>query len=123
MGNEQGGDGARMDLRASHRGCIADVATHAMDASACTTGSEAYRQHENARSITARASRGNFSRTQHGLQVRPPLRCIAPIARALVVNGMPTCLAQAARKSRSRRRKTQNQGMLVDPVVNGMLWT
>ena len=122
MGNEQGGDGARVDLRASHRSCIA-VAAHAMDASARTTGSEAYRHHENARNNIARASRGNFSRTQHGPRVRPPLRRIAPGALAVVVNDTRACIAQAALGSRRRRRKTQNQGMLVDPVVNRMLWT
>jgi hypothetical protein len=113
------GDGARAQR-------IANAIARAMDARACSTGIEACQQHEDARSITARAPRGKFSRTRRELQVRPPgARGVAMTLRAAIARGdrAHACVAPAACKSRRRRRKTQTQGMLVDPVVNRMLWT
>jgi hypothetical protein len=105
--------------RDADRACIAN--TTALDASTRTTSCTANRGHEDARSITGRAPSGKFSRTQCRLQVRPP--CAA--ARAAGANGdhVRMAVVAMARKSRRRFRKTQNQGMLVDPVVNRMLWT
>jgi hypothetical protein len=110
----QGGHSAGALARDARHACIA-IARRA-------SGCEANSDHEDARSITARTPRGNFSRTQHRAQVRPPW---AHVPRAAGANGdhARAAIATTARKSRRRRRKTQNQGMLVDPVVNGMLWT
>jgi hypothetical protein len=95
--------------------------TTALDANTRTTGCAANRGHEDARSITGSAPSGKFSRTQYRLRVRPP----CALARAAGANGdrVRGPVAAMARKSRRRFRKTQNQGMLVDPVVNRMLWT
>jgi hypothetical protein len=118
LGGQSGGHGAV--ARAARCACIANAT--ALGASTRTTGCAVNREHENARSITGHVPRGNFSRTQFGRQVRPP-RGVVPRAATASGDHARAAIAGMARKSRRRFRKTQNQGMLVDPVVNRMLWT
>jgi hypothetical protein len=132
LGGQSGGHGTV--VRAARRASIANAT--ALGATTRTTGCTANREHEDSRSITGRAPRGKFSRTQRPWveisspaaptsargQVGPP-RAAIPRAAGASAEHPRVAIARAARKSRRRFRKTQNQGMLVDPVVNRMLCT